>query len=285
VSAEFDPRRWIRRGVEAVLEVRDLLSDRGAGLFGAGGDPVDAFTRRALAIEVIRRASYAEVPVDSAQQLAFVQLTPVSPGWLFTAKPWEHPGWGTPGDKLLGLGLAHFAGFYRRSWRANDFMWGRLDAAARIVDMLVSDDRAAQLMLDAAADPRRATVPPWEVLARSLLPEDDPDGLSRKLVEEALGDAPERYPGQENGDATQLGAAIQYDLTLAAQRGKLTRIVCTRAAQLEIFREEWPKLQAESAADARVGGGNRRARRRQGRRVRAGEPACRAAAAEPPARR
>ncbi len=43
----------------------------------------------------------------------------------------------SPGAKLYGLQLGHFAGFVRRSWRANDWMFGRLDGAARIVDLLL----------------------------------------------------------------------------------------------------------------------------------------------------
>ena len=37
--------------------------------------------------------------------------------------------------------LGHFAGFVRRSWRANDFLWGRLDGAARLVDLLLAPTR------------------------------------------------------------------------------------------------------------------------------------------------
>ncbi|HVF04294.1 MAG TPA: DUF3376 domain-containing protein [Frankiaceae bacterium] len=29
--------------------------------------------------------------------------------------------------KLTGVGLYHFASFVKRSWRANGWMWGRLD--------------------------------------------------------------------------------------------------------------------------------------------------------------
>ena len=43
----------------------------------------------------------------------------------------------SPGAKLYGLQLGHFAGFVRRSWRANDWMFGRLDGAARVVDLLL----------------------------------------------------------------------------------------------------------------------------------------------------
>ncbi|MFV2019048.1 patatin-like protein [Micromonospora sp. LOL_023] len=39
--------------------------------------------------------------------------------------------------KLAGTTLHNFGGFLRRPWRANDWAWGRLDAAAGITDMIV----------------------------------------------------------------------------------------------------------------------------------------------------
>ena len=44
----------------------------------------------------------------------------------------------TPREKLTGLQLAHFGAFFKSSWRANDWMWGRLDASSQLVDCLLS---------------------------------------------------------------------------------------------------------------------------------------------------
>lgn len=46
-----------------------------------------------------------------------------------------------PDVKLAGNELANFSAFLERSWRTNDWTWGRLDAAATLVDLLV--DRPA----------------------------------------------------------------------------------------------------------------------------------------------
>jgi patatin-related protein len=43
------------------------------------------------------------------------------------------------GAKLKGVGLGHFAAFFERRYRENDYLWGRLDAAERIVWMLLGD--------------------------------------------------------------------------------------------------------------------------------------------------
>ena len=43
----------------------------------------------------------------------------------------------TAADKLTGMHLAHFGAFYKPSWRANDWMWGRLDAAGWLAELLL----------------------------------------------------------------------------------------------------------------------------------------------------
>ena len=43
--------------------------------------------------------------------------------------------------KLGGVELNHFGGFFSRDWRVNDLLWGRLDAAERIVTSLLPTDR------------------------------------------------------------------------------------------------------------------------------------------------
>jgi hypothetical protein len=51
-------------------------------------------------------------------------------------------------DKLTGLQLHHFGAFYRSSWRANDWMWGRLDGAGWVVYLLLQPERVRTLGAD-----------------------------------------------------------------------------------------------------------------------------------------
>jgi patatin-related protein len=44
-------------------------------------------------------------------------------------------------DKLTGMHLAHFAAFYKPSWRANDWLWGRLDGSGWLVQLLLEPER------------------------------------------------------------------------------------------------------------------------------------------------
>ena len=124
--------------------------------------------------------------------------------------------WNRPEQKLTGLALGHFAGFYRGSWRVNDFMWGRLDAAVRVTDLLVAPGRAKQLRED---NPSFSAA---EILADDLL-ECEPAEDQRWLLDEALRaldgeDLPSADTPPPPADASrpaQLVAAIADDLGLA----------------------------------------------------------------------
>lgn len=224
------------------------------GMAEKGMDRVTFFVWRALAVEVIRRAFVADHDVDSAQTLRFAQLTPVVPCPVMTATPFTDRGPDSPRKKLTGIDLGHFAGFYRASWRANDFMWGRLDGAVRTVDLLV----------DGAEPGGQAS----SILADALVPlDDDPDAVDRrKLVREALLNARSGYEGMPPAVLTELDAELPespadlrqlVDSLIGADLGvgeaKLTRVLCARAAQYESLRDEIPVLVEQAAADSKLG--------------------------------
>jgi patatin-related protein len=50
-----------------------------------------------------------------------------------------------PRKKLCGNELGHFGGFLKSSWRANDLMWGRLDAACQIIQSVLTFDNLKHL--------------------------------------------------------------------------------------------------------------------------------------------
>ncbi len=47
--------------------------------------------------------------------------------------------------KVTGANVGHFGAFFKRSWRSNDILWGRLDAACELVDTLLDVDRLEAL--------------------------------------------------------------------------------------------------------------------------------------------
>jgi patatin-related protein len=56
------------------------------------------------------------------------------------------PEFRTAQQKLTGMQLHHFGAFYKRSWRANDWMWGRLDGAGWLVHVLLDPRRVRRIV-------------------------------------------------------------------------------------------------------------------------------------------
>jgi hypothetical protein len=50
-------------------------------------------------------------------------------------------GLSTARDKLKGVKLGHFGAFLHREWRENDYLWGRLDAAERLIGLILPSDQ------------------------------------------------------------------------------------------------------------------------------------------------
>jgi patatin-related protein len=58
----------------------------------------------------------------------------------------------TAQQKLTGMQFHHFGAFYKRSWRANDWMWGRLDGAGWLVHVLLDPRRVRWIVQGHAND-------------------------------------------------------------------------------------------------------------------------------------
>jgi predicted acylesterase/phospholipase RssA len=137
-----------------------------------------------------------------------------------------------PDEKLAGLQLGHFGGFMKRSWRANDWIWGRLDGAWYLIRLLLMHkDRIAQLNPD--------------TLAMIAFPDED------VAATETLGRLWDR------ADPPPDAEAARERFTTAFADGEEGRARCIEAiiarAQLAILTEEIPGLAAEAAADQKAG--------------------------------
>ncbi len=198
-----------------------------------------AFVARALEVEVIRRSFADDLDIESAQTLHVAQITPQiecplldlgraggprSPAGDSSERKSIGPT--ATKDKLCGIRLAHFAGFYRRSWRANDFMWGRFDGAASIARLMIDVDRA-RAIADTCGPEQEL---PWEVLANAVFPAgaSEADGDRKGLIEELV-------PGEGDLKA-RLETALKKDLL--SGDGELARAIVARALQYEIARTE-----------------------------------------------
>jgi hypothetical protein len=87
---------------------------------------------RLLAFEVVEDALGGRGSAPE-QELEFVEISARSLS--------KFGGPEEPAQKIAGIQLAHFGAFYKSSWRANDWMWGRVDAVHRLVRILLDPGR------------------------------------------------------------------------------------------------------------------------------------------------
>jgi predicted acylesterase/phospholipase RssA len=95
--------------------------------------------------------------------------------------------------KVTGVNVGHFGAFFKRSWRSNDILWGRLDGACELIDTLLDCERVAAL-----AAGKEWVVPPLDpylpelsaeqrtklqAALQALTGETDPKNVEAKLVE------------------------------------------------------------------------------------------------------
>ncbi|MHB1084931.1 MAG: patatin-like protein [Thiobacillus sp.] len=119
------------RGAERYAELNTLLDF----LQPVPVATLPAAWRRLLTLEVVHYAFGADTTKD--QYLELIQ---------FSANvPTAFGGPDRLSQKLAGVQVAHFGAFYKRSWRINDWMFGRLDGAQRIVRILLDPARVARL--------------------------------------------------------------------------------------------------------------------------------------------
>jgi len=110
-----------------------------------GTDPRTRLLRAILRVEVVERATapiapYQPVPRFRFQRFGVHTGTPLIDG-------------GTPiTNKLFGSSVGHFGGFLRASWRAHDWMWGRLDGATHLVNMLFVPGCLRRSLVDGVDD-------------------------------------------------------------------------------------------------------------------------------------
>lgn len=110
----------------------DLLVPDGAG--------VDDVLHRMLRLEVLHVALTGVMDV-AEQGVELVQVSSLRE------------------DLVTGVQLHHFGAFYRESWRANDWLRGRLDGSEQLVQMLLAPERLRQLGVTDAAEALRRLQP------------------------------------------------------------------------------------------------------------------------------
>ena len=154
------------------------------------------------------------------------------------SSPWGGPD--TPAKKLTGMQLAHFGAFYRKSWRANDWMMGRLDGADRIVRIALNPDRLHRLYAGKSIVTSEGELRASQYVRRYI----------RALAVESAAPAHRTLLEREwRGDA--VGRELVF-LDSTAARAPETLPICsaalTRRIHLEVICKELPEV-ARSAED------------------------------------
>ncbi|WP_020664376.1 patatin-like protein [Amycolatopsis benzoatilytica] len=206
-------------------------------------DPADGFVMaRLLLLHMATRGLLAETPAVD-QRVDLVQVSADSRTLLDLSRPRGR-------DKLTGTQANNFGGFYKSSWRANDWMWGRVDAAGWLVQCLLDPNRLRVLRdivgREEFREQARTTFlsigwqPPSP--ADNGMPSDLPGLLSQ------LGDELAFLGLDANLSPVEFGAGTPTSMPI-------TSMVLAKPRQLVIAREELPVLAQQATADAKEGNG------------------------------
>ncbi len=118
------------------------------------------------ALEVIQGA-FGGFDHDPEQPVKLGILTPVN------AAPLDPCARTTAKEKLAGDELGHFGAFLKRSWRANDWMWGRLDAATFLFKVLEAEGVVEESERADACQQVQREIVQWEAPTICLAVQDD----------------------------------------------------------------------------------------------------------------
>ena len=137
---------------QRLAELRGLQS-----LLFANAPDANTLVRRLLQLEVGHYSMAGRIDTVDA----IVELVQISGRGQ---SPWGGPR--EPSTKLTGMQLAHFGAFYRKSWRANDWMMGRLDGIDRIVRIALNPDRLHRLYGGKTVQTRDGELPASDYVRR-----------------------------------------------------------------------------------------------------------------------
>jgi len=183
--------------------------------------------RRLLALEVVQLALGGQPIVE--QRVDLIQVSGDAGNGLDPREQAE--------EKLAGLQVAHFGAFYKSSWRANDWMWGRHDGAQRMAQLLLEPARLRQLGYSVEQIVARV-----EAIAFSQLSAGD---------ESALRAATPR-PWDPAKAAAELSFLADPEQTPPATIPMCAQAVARRL-QLDILIEELPRVRKALALDEQDG--------------------------------
>ncbi|WP_037361946.1 patatin-like protein [Amycolatopsis orientalis] len=206
-------------------------------------DVADGFVlARFLLLHMATRGLLAETPAVD-QRVDLVQLSADSRTLLDLARPRGR-------DKLTGTQANNFGAFYKASWRANDWMWGRIDGAGWLTQCLLDPQRLRVLRDIVGPEEFREQVRTTFREIGWAPPSPADNGMPAELpgLLAQLGDELAFLGLDANLDPVEFGKEVPTSLPV-------TSMVLAKSRQLDIAREELPVLAQQAEADAKEGNG------------------------------
>lgn len=204
-------------------------------------EPRDKWLSRLLALEISATCLADGDPTSLDQPVELVQVS------LQTKNAFAKQSI-TPDDKAGGFSLARFSGFLKRSWRVNDWIWGRLDAATMLCKIVFDPERLRRE--DALEDDAR-----WTHRERA-------ETIVRGLANQFFGGIPADKTLATLYDRAVTELAFIYQPDSRASTEPSTTALAELAAwgmHVRIIIEELPALRSAIIADA-ADGANPRSR-------------------------
>lgn len=112
--------------------------------------------------------TYPPRALSDVAELDEVEVIRVSPLDTHALVPRSPEGAPDHRAKLKGVALGHFAAFFRRQWRENDYLWGRLDGAERLLWLIEGDTDGTKEAFAAIAAEETGTLPRAKKLLRRV---------------------------------------------------------------------------------------------------------------------
>ena len=225
----------------AVDELRSLHHFFFDPMPGDAADPADRTAWRALALEVFEFTAGTRLDGPDSQA-EVVQISARLPSiW---------GGASEPAKKLNGMQLGHFGAFYRRSWRANDWTFGRLDGIDRAVRIALNPDslqrRYGARLVEVPAQKGQKDLVEASTYVR--------DYLRRLAVETAPEDLKQALADAWDDDKILKELRwLDEDATVPPPVLELCAQALTRRLQLEALRAELPELATSLRIEATLG--------------------------------
>jgi patatin-related protein len=105
---------------------------------GEPDNPTDRMLTRLLSLDAATWMLADAESTGTSRAVSLAQLSLVIDHWWATKSK-------TPDDKVAGNELNRFGGFLKQSWRINDWIWGRLDAAQMLCRLVLEPRRLCRI--------------------------------------------------------------------------------------------------------------------------------------------